>query len=732
MKTQRGWFVPTFVLFLLARSAAAIDVMLPDSPPPIVFDRHAQVTGTPPIVVRAGDTLTFSIVQDEELLRKQSDEVAEALLEAVAETERRINPGVIDRTILLGTTPERLKVLQATYCDRARTLIANGTQRADLSEQYRQVCTAVGGPIDPSVLPDFAATTTPYSVTLQCLDAALPEALAKKRGIVNGRLELSAAADGRCSMLQYELRQLRPLASAAAEWAKANPIPTALLQDLIVARQGFEALKPADDRLLAAQGDLPACLSEALLIPDDGTSKRKEAVVKCSGKPSSGEAETLLRDATGDMTNASRAILGLLLNQRPVNVAWVEKWLWFTAGRPTYHPLLADRGGVASDALKRARQELALLDAQLAMIDKLAPSAKLDTAAALQEAVQKLGRIRADRDTAAATVTRLTAAAAATATGRERDTLLYRGQLFVTRANEPLIAMRHHDAKADFVTLSGVTEIAENERLAVLAENADPALQLNIVQTVTAIGNDRGQFTDDLMRSSGQASPGRASLNKAARDYVEAHKVFAALLTMANEELLTPPTLIPLSADDTPLLVTKVVPHDVPGPAPANVKYTIRKREGTTDTEVGSGSYRLNHLYRARFRTGLLYSTLDQATVSSDGKKETHSRHGVDATFGVQTFFNRRDIRTIDWRHPAFSFYAGLTARDVTKNLLIGLGWEPIGGVTLTSGLHVGRSDRIDPDDADHVIEQWRRKPFVALTFDVDFLKQLLTLKPAL
>jgi hypothetical protein len=734
--------VLALLVSLLPLELQAVDVKTPQPPPPIMFDRNAQMTGNPPTVVRAGDTLTFTIVQDEMLLKKQNDEVAGALLDAAAEASHLAGDAGDKLLIvepLLGLTGDQLRNLRRTFCDSAAPLIAGGTGRADLMQQQHDVCIA-GGTVVPNVLPAFEVLSMPYSITLKCRDAAVKDVTADAGSLKAGRFPFTATPEAGCSDTQYELRKLRPLAALAARWAQDHPIPPPLLIDLAAERRNYnDKEKEVASGLVATNRDLQACLAKKVNpIPPDAQhdADRNAAIIACTTKTTEPDAQLLLETAALDMTKSSDRIIDILrrVGRQQPTLDWVSQWLWFTGGHPTYHPLLADRGGADGNALSAAKTQLALLDAQLAMIDKLAPSAKLETAAALKESVEGLGQIRAQRDAAAASVTSLTQRAADSAAAGERDTLLYRGEIFVVQPGQPLIAMRHHDGKANFVMLNTVSEIAENERLAVLAENVDPSLQLKIVQTVTAITNDRGRFVEELMRSAGSNDvPQRGPLANAARTFQNAYRVLVAVVTMADEELVTPATYIPLLPDQSPALVTNVIPHDIPGPAPANVTYKIL---GAEDKEVSAGSYRVNHLYRARFRTGLIYSTLDQATVTTATTpaeaKTTHGRHGADATFGVQVYFSRRDMRTISWRQPAFSFYSGLTARDVTKNLLIGLCWEPIGGVTLTGGVHIGRSDLLDGDDHDHVIEQWRRKPFIGLTFDVDFLKQLLTLRPAL
>jgi hypothetical protein len=285
--------------------------------------------------------------------------------------------------------------------------------------------------------------------------------------------------------------------------------------------------------------------------------------------------------------------------------------------------------------------------------------------------------------------------------------------------------MQHHDAKNNFVVMgTPIDEIPESDRVVVLVENADAAAQFKLSQTITAITADRTKLTDELSLSKASANPPSGFLGKAAIMQTQ-YDLLKAIVSIAETQLTG--TQIPprFSKDETPTFVTKVVPHDVPGPAPAKVDYSIKKVEGTTETEVAKQSYRVNRLYRVRFRTGLMYSTL-RTTEVKDGKENT-SQYGVDAVFGIQTYFVRRDIRHLN--HNTFSLFTGLTVRDATHNLLVGPGWEPVSGVTLTAGIHVGRSQKLKGTET---VEQWRGRPFFALTFDVDLFKQLLGIKPTL
>ena len=171
--------------------------------------------------------------------------------------------------------------------------------------------------------------------------------------------------------------------------------------------------------------------------------------------------------------------------------------------------------------------------------------------------------------------------------------------------------------------------------------------------------------------------------------------------------------------------------------APASVSYTIQTKRGTTTTDVWKGEYRRNKLYRVRLRAGIVYSFLrardyeiveDPDTKKKEAMKD-EPHHGVDATFGVQIYFKRKDIRSNEGRDIPV-LYLGSSVADPGKNLYAGLGLEVVEGMTLMGGVHLGRVEKLVeenniPVDTEPV---WKVNGFASVSFDVTFFKQLFAL----
>jgi hypothetical protein len=750
---------PLLPVFLVILSSAAWG-----DPQTYVFEGRGQMIGQPPVTVPAKSKVEFAVIEDEEVQLAQLHAVAATLIGSIEGITQTLVERMAPTVLTLGLTKTDLEVIRASYCKSADTLVQKlvvSSERDELQERLREACPAVG-PLVPDLVPDIGTGAESYEMFATCRDVGGAR-VAINRVNAPGQGFIQFVDQSPCVERAFELRMVNPVKGAVDRWTAKFPMPQSLRLKAATARTDFknapalrakvethkelrECLKKTEDELKKKlTPGLHAAAIAALL------KEQADAIVKCTNNSSLDDANTKLLTIGTELDQLNKqleAIFSPLIVEAP---SFVARWLWLTGGRPTLHPLAADTITPIDTKLTAKKEELARLDAELATLDKLtAAGVKIDNPANLITTVTALGATRAAREKTAAEIADLTKKIAGAQNARLRDTFLYEGTYFVSTNELKPVRMQHHDALQQYVVMgTPLDEVAENDRVMIVAENVEPSTVLKLVQTVTAITNDRSKFVDELVLTSGQNFPpgikptlvGLTDAKKheavvAAAQFVAAqYDLLARGVAFADIEITAPPALIRFMADDSPARVTRPIPQDAPRTAPADVAYSIKEKVGTEDKEVGKGGYRRNRLYRVRFKTGLLYSTLEKTNIiAGTPRTEEVNQHGVDALFGVATYIGRRrDPRQIDsFSKGAFSLLTGLTVRDPTENLLVGIGFEPYGGVTLTVGGHVGRSERVRDDPGQPVSEdEWRARPFFAITFDVDFLKQLFSIKPS-
>ncbi|MEO8379884.1 MAG: hypothetical protein ABI779_09500 [Acidobacteriota bacterium] len=726
--SSRFAFISFVFLAALTTNAAGTDACGDD--PLLAFNASGQLLGAPPRQLAAGDTLTATIPTDPRATRTRLVAIADHLLTSIGglETTKKL-----EDHFKFGITDATLTNLRDAYCGAAEGIVGQLTSPEDrnaYAERLRAAQCMTGALADPALVPTFSVASNPYAMSLNCRDKVItPVSMTP----MSGALEITFTGTvPDCREVVYDVRSEQPITVAATAWAAANPLPPSLRAALIAVRQPYDQLAKDAIAMLELNAGLNACIAPFLQTWFN-EQERTAGILACT-KLDEERSKGLL--ASRGETMANQAISLINLFNDPVttasHVSWLVRWMWFAGGRPTLHPFLADGVSAKRAELAIKKNQFVDAEAEVAAFEKVSSVLKIDSADVYEQAAKRFAVARAKRDRLNAEIANLTKAIASGETAQLTDSLLYQGLLLT---GCPDVRMQHHDAKTDFKIMGKPTrEVLEKVNLITLTENTDPAAELRLVQTVTAIAADQVPFLEELLAGTAQGDqPPRGTLRGEAAFFVRNFKSLNTAAAFAAEQLAPMPALIAPSKDETPALVTKLVPHDIPGPAPANVTYTIKQKQGTEEKEVGSATYRLNRLYRARFRTGLMYSMLETNKLGATEAEDKLSRHGTDVTFGVQTYLGRRrDVRNIDPGDLAFSLYSGLTTRDVAKSIVLGLGWEPVSGVTLVAGTHIGSSERRRNDPGHPVSEDiWLGRKFYAITFDADFLKNLFTIKPA-
>jgi hypothetical protein len=739
VSTSLSTCVFVFLTVIGAANASAEDQ---PHPPVVSFDSAGKLSGQPPIIATPGSRIRFTITVDPE--KGLEREVAGMLVKAAAglgeSTAKRSQPTYL----LLGLQFEDLKAIRAAYCFAASALITKVSDPAtkdDLDQERSEACTGVQPTKNDSLLPTFVVAADLYRLDTSCRDTS--SARTSNRFKTEGEYTLaSVTAPEGCREFRYELRRERPAAAMANAWLAAHPMSDALRAAVAEARDSYT--KPPE-RFEPSRAERVHAVLDAFKPLDDCLAKHLDEqaeIIKCTEEKSEPLARKKLNDARAKIDAAQKDVSSLFTQIIAAGSAdFARNWLWFTAGTPTLHPLPSTPAELSSQ-LDAKKATLSKQDAQLATIDKLISGnvkVEIRGATELLDLTTKVADMRAKRADLAEDIDSLTRRITSAGARRTGETFLYDGSLFLSNGT---LVMQHHDAGRNFVVMgTPASEIREDQQLVVLAENVAPSTQLSLTQTVTAITRDVSAFTSEVALTAGAGAPfvaEQAKLPELARHLRIQYDSLRRGVAFADAELTTVPILERFAEASDPVLVSRVVPHDIPHPAPANVAYTIKQKDGTADKDVGSGTYRINRLYRSRFRLGLLYSTLETQKVGEDADHKptlTVTKHGVDALFGVQTFLGqRRDPRSITPSNAAWSLLAALTARNPTENLLVGLGYEPWGGVSFTFGGHLGRTEepRTPAPGKPSVEDKWIVRPLLGITFDVDFFKQLFAMKPAI
>lgn len=268
--------------------------------------------------------------------------------------------------------------------------------------------------------------------------------------------------------------------------------------------------------------------------------------------------------------------------------------------------------------------------------------------------------------------------------------------------------MRHLDVANNYLIMAvrPKKEIDETNKLYILAENVKPDLKLSVGFTTAAPPEDNSAFTNALGGTAdfgvtvnnnahhlvgGLSDAERATILARIKDNFKHVKLEVTAL-----KGLTQPPVLPVffNRDETPDFITQVLEHNDLFDPPVVATYTVKSTAtDNTQKDVNTGSYRINKLYRFRFKAGLSYSFLreKQYTLVSPGQyTESDAPFGVDGTFGIQTYFTKQDLRSknVAWRP---FFYAGLSMRKITENFYTGLGVEPLSGLAFGVNAHIGK-----------------------------------------
>ena len=312
---------------------------------------------------------------------------------------------------------------------------------------------------------------------------------------------------------------------------------------------------------------------------------------------------------------------------------------------------------------------------------------------------------------------------------QSRDQLLYRGRMMVSPSKTNINKlMRHHDANNEYVSWkeNDTKEVTENQQLNILVENEKPSVSNLITISETNIDTDETLIQEDAAASQ-------------ANNSLEFNELKTKQYFYNNDFAYTLP--ISTKRDTSPDLQTTSVPYQSPITAPSNVSYTIKAGVKGSEKDVVTGKYRNNKLHRVRLKAGLLYSFLKLQTIDTTGISPTRETKdfGIDGTFGFQIYFKRTDIRKLgvefrNGRSVAPFLYLGFSMKSLQDNLYTGIGFEPISGVSIMGGLHLGQRNEIEQIDNEPVIvgEELGVNAFGSIVIDLNVLTRVFGLASAI
>ncbi len=168
--------------------------------------------------------------------------------------------------------------------------------------------------------------------------------------------------------------------------------------------------------------------------------------------------------------------------------------------------------------------------------------------------------------------------------------------------------------------------------------------------------------------------------------------------------------------------------------APTFATYSIK--ESKKDSVLIMARYRINKLYRFRYKIGMHYSFYQHKNYEITNQTEvslTTRTEGLGFSFGLQTFLGKK----VDIRQPGFRgsqnrwfMYTGfLINKNPVKNFILGGGWEPINGLSIMSGVHVSPTEElIFTSNGFTTTDKWRAYPFVSIGFDLNVFNRIFNI----
>lgn len=559
----------------------------------------------------------------------------------------------------------------------------------------------------------------------------------------------------------YNLGQTVQLPSAA----------TKLNYELILEDSYYQVVNIWSELLDRALVELSQDMKQTQEILDNEFVEMYKTTLEYKGKANeflkkAGSSEPI--DLDFDLASAMMKVSSLtltadkVLNQFKYNrdvAYWSYYWLWYTNGVPGVNPYgygkpilsISESSGSSSKTKEELESRVAFykeflntkpfqLSGNFANSDKLIKAVS-DQYVAAQKALNEYEAVVESPSRFQFT-----------------NDLLYKGHLYVHGYTAQY--MRHHDATRDYQLMGPkpIREITEGQQLHTLAANVSQTGSKPIFKIeFESVPSDFSTLADELnaqielteslaflIPDMAKAKAQYGSDIQGVKDFVASVEKLKKKIEFIEKNFVLPSVLSAEKDDKTPNFYTFEKVYSPEGNEyPLIAKYEFTYKNSAGEDEPLKANYRINKKYQFRFRAGLVYSTFDRATYTIDGTNVSSEveNHGIDATFGVQTYLQASDLRPETRRRlptgkkilQSTFIYTGFSSKDITKNFYAGLGFEPYNGFSVLFLRHIGENQvlgEVDPVTmVPSINTEWQGNWSFGLAFDPALLVKFLGFK---
>lgn len=290
--------------------------------------------------------------------------------------------------------------------------------------------------------------------------------------------------------------------------------------------------------------------------------------------------------------------------------------------------------------------------------------------------------------------------------------------------------MHHIDyTEKQFMNRRPTQEINEMEVLDIFVHNDKAATDYLFKYTFTKSDKDVTVLEEQMTFNAPQSNSGSKDPKVFLQNYVLV-KIYKEIA--ASQFTAIPPKTLPRSEKpqfQTNKVNAKIKPGNIME-VPGKVNYKVLNPLNDKDT-IAAGAYRVNKLYRFRYKIGPSYSWLTQRhytlnedqTYTLDEKKA-----GLQTVFGLQYYFLRNDIRKQEPKRQFFAFLGLNIGTDIVENIYLGAGYEIVDGMSITAGFHFGMTEKLYSRNGILAVDEraWSKPaPFITLGFDHGIFKAL-------
>lgn len=685
----------------------------------IEFNANGKINGNLPQVVRSEDSYLFSINFDKGYFDKRAKDAIELYLDALYnfknENPYKFVPGIKDKELeaLRHGLADQVRVAMKYLNNEDTAIVA---QRLSFLEPETKGTGEKMPALESLIIPQFFLELSYYNsngnfISKQTLPfkANIPDPKVKEYKFVSeDELQLKPLG---ATLIKYELREKNGLYSMIQEQLKGADVNH---QQQVLMNVLNSIKKKAGITYFAAYDTLLEKVKTAKKFLADTSAKNTINTAWVINAQKSlihfeKETDTILLDLKNDAIKN-----------------WFFSWTWLTKGYPKVNPfefqaklLFPDQGG----ANKVSEKEKALVEMYDALVAKEA--FKTTTISpTLAKDLEPIADIKA----------RIKAEAAAVSTTNNADILWNQGEFRLSPTENEENYMVIHDAADQYRLATPVLrEVTENQKVFIYTANNKPGNPIKIEVVPTSIGNDQAQISEEYFLSALRDTAGNTG------DLVKQTKAFLTEFDKVSKKVeflkalnAAPKFPILLQKSTTPIYRMDPNIYNTVFQAPQMVEYKLFTGPADKQVEVFKGNFRVNKLYRIRFKAGLLYSGFKVASYTQQPDNSYTQKEepaGIDGSFGLQIFFCRTDMRKLDISKGKVApfLYAGLSMKNITQNFYPGLGFEIFSGLSVVYIQHIGRTQVLTANGQLplKVANRWRSGPGAALLIDPSMFTNL-------